>query len=100
MSHIDEIYEDNQNCFKLNISFGILLRHMETGSIRYFVPYHNETLFPVPINNRKRTDLERIRLRLSRLDISEYVRRQRPNTKWRPVLVTNVVYEIYNTSYP
>ena len=79
MSHIDEIYEDNQNCFKLNISKGILLRHLETGSIRYFVPHRNETLFPVPIYVRNRTDLERIRLRLSRLDISEYVRRQRPN---------------------
>ena len=100
MSHLDEIYEDNQNCFKINISIGLLLQHLDSGSIRYFVPYHNETVFTVPIYVRNRRDLERIRNRLAQMDISEYFRRQRPNTKWSVVLVTKIVYEIYNTSYP
>ena len=100
MSHLEDIYENNLNCFKINISIGIFLRHLETGSIRYFVPYHNETIFSIPVYVRNRRDLENIRLRLSRLDISEYVRRQRPNTKWTPILVTNIVYEVYSTLYP
>ena len=87
----ENIYEDNQNCFKVNISIRILLRHLDTGSIRYFVPYHNETVFSVPIYVRNRRDLESVRLQLSRFDISEYVRRQRPNIKWIPVLITNIV---------
>ena len=100
MSHVEDIYEDSQFAFKLNISLGIILQQTETGSFRYFVPYHNETLFSVPIYVRNRRDLDRIRARLSQLDITEYCRRQRPETRWKPVLLTNIQYEIYNTSYP
>ena len=92
MSHLDEIYEDNRFCFKVNISIGLLLQHLETGSIRYFVPYHNETVFYVPIYVRSRRELDRIRSRLEQLDVIQYVRKQRPNT-------TNIVYGIFITSY-
>ena len=100
MSHLETIYEDNDYAFKLNISLGIILQHLDTGSLRYFVPYHNKTIFSVPVYVRSRRDLDRIRARLSQLDVTEYARRQRPNTQWKPLMVTNVVYEIYITSYP
>ena len=100
MSHLNEIYEDNNFAFKVNISLGLILQHLESGSLRYFVPYHNETLFSVPVYVRSQRDLDRIRTRISQLDVSEYARRQRPNTGWKPLMVTNVVYEVYITSYP
>ena len=100
VSHLNYIYEENQNCFKVNIIIGILIRHLDTGSIRYFVPYHNETVFSAPIYAKHRRDMETIRLRLTQLDISDYFRKQRPNTKWTPILITNIVYEVYNTLNP
>ena len=100
MTHVEQIFRDSHFCFKLNISLGIILQHIETGAYRYFVPYHNDTLFSVPMYVRNRGDLDRIRTRLSQLDVIEYAKKQRPNTKWKPILLTNVVYEIYNTSYP
>ena len=100
MSHLNEIYEDNNFAFKVNISLGLILQHLESGSLRYFVPYHNETLFSVPVYVRSRRDLDRIQTRISQLDVSEYARRQRPNTGWKPLMVMNVVYEVYITSYP
>ena len=100
MEHIEQIYSESDFCFKINISLGIILQEITQGTYRYFVPYHNETLLSVPMYIRNRRGLDRLRLRLSQLDIGEYARRQRPNTKWKPVMLTNIVYHVYKTSYP
>ena len=76
MSHLEEIFQDNQFCFKVNISLGLILQHRDTGVFRYFVPYHNETLFSVSMYVRNRRDLDRIRYWLSQLDVHKYARRQ------------------------
>ena len=39
---VEDIYNGNSNAFKLNLCFGIMLRHVETGKYRCFVPYSNE----------------------------------------------------------
>ena len=75
MSHLNEIYQDNNFAFKVNISLRLILQHLESGSLRYFVPYHNESLFSVPVYVRSRRDVDRIRTRISQLDVSEYARR-------------------------
>ena len=81
MEHIEQIYSESDFCFKINISLGIILQEITQGTYRYFVPYHNETLLSVPMYIRNRRGLDRLRLRLSQLDIGEYARRQRSNTK-------------------
>lgn len=100
ISHIEEIYQESDVCFKINVSLGIILQEINQGTYRYFVPYHNETLLTVPMYIRNRRGLDRLRIRLSQLDIAEYAKRQRPNTKWKPVMLTNVVNHVYKTSYP
>ena len=100
MDQLEDIYEDNDLCFKINASIGLILRHVELGTYRYFVPYHNESLFSVPLYVRIRRGLEKVRSRLLQLDVADYATRQRPNTKWKPVMVTNIVYQVYKTSYP
>ena len=96
----DNIYNREQRAFHLNIVFGVILQHRETGQYRYFVPYNNNGIFECPFYVSKRADLNRLRLRLRRLEIVEELLRHRPDTKWMPVLMTNVHYIIFNTNYP
>lgn len=100
MEHAERIYDRQGHAFRLNLEFGLILRHTETGEYRYFRPYANESLFERPIYISRRKDLNRLRLRLQRFNVSEYILRQRPDTKWKPYLVTNVRVILYHLNYP
>jgi hypothetical protein len=49
MTRVQDIYERQQYSFRLNLEFGLILRHTETGEYRYFKPFSNDTLFQRPI---------------------------------------------------
>ncbi|XP_060578349.1 metacaspase-2-like [Ruditapes philippinarum] len=97
---INYIFERSQTAFKINISFGLILQHVESEEYRYFSAHYTDKifLFPQLINNRK--DIEMLLLRLSKLDIPNYFHKQKPNSKWRPVFISNVLYNVNNTSFP
>lgn len=48
MNHAQRIYDRQNNAFRLNLEFGLILRHTETGEYRYFRPHANESLFQRP----------------------------------------------------
>ena len=96
----EQIFSNHQNAFKINLSFGLILQNIETRKYRYFVPYRNENLFNAPMLIRNRNDLNQLRFRLQGMDIVTYALKQRPDTKFKPVLVTNIVYSVYRTSFP
>ena len=84
----------------LNLEFGLVLVNTDSGEYRYFTPYSNEALFDRPIYVSRRQDLRQLRLRLQGLNITNFILRQRPDTKWKPVLVTNVRFTLYHLNYP
>ncbi|KAJ8313161.1 hypothetical protein KUTeg_009288 [Tegillarca granosa] len=100
MQFTEDIYRREQHAFHLNLVFGIILQNRETLSYRYFQPYNNYTVLDTPIYISRREDLRKLFLRLSRMDITTHLLRNRPDTKWIPVLLTNVVFTIYSTHYP
>ncbi|KAK3097803.1 hypothetical protein FSP39_013348 [Pinctada imbricata] len=100
MEAVEEIYDRQQHAFRLNLNFGLILVNTETGEYRYFIPYSNESLFQRPIYISRRRDLEKLRKRLDRFNIMDYILQQRPNTKWKPVLITNVHFHLYSLNYP
>ena len=100
MSRANEMYDRQQSAFRLNLEFGLILVNTDTGEYRYFVPYSNEALFQRPIYISRRQDLQRLKLRLKRLNITDYIMRQRPDTKWKPFLITNVRFTVYHLNYP
>ena len=53
--HLDQIYQEQDNSFRINLSFGCILVNIETNEYRYFKPYNNEEIFsnPVRINSIK-----------------------------------------------
>ena len=83
MEHAERIYDRQGHAFRLNLELLLILRHTETGEYRYFRPFANESLFERPIYISIRKDLSRLRLRLQRFNVSDYILRQRPNTKWK-----------------
>ena len=100
MTHANEVYDRQQSAFRVNLEFGLILVNTDSGEYRYFTPYSNESLFDRPIYVSRRQDLHRLRLRLQGLNITDFILRQRPNTKWKPVIVTNVRFTLYSLDYP
>jgi hypothetical protein len=72
------IFREQTTAFKINVSFGFILRHMET----------------VPHLIRTEEDLEKYLDDLQGQDILEYTRQQRTDTKWVVHLLTNVTFYV------
>ncbi|MEW8548702.1 MAG: hypothetical protein AB2693_34810, partial [Candidatus Thiodiazotropha sp.] len=100
MGYADDIYRQQQRAFRLNLMFGMILQNRETGRYRYFVPYSNNGIFDRPLYISKRVDLQRFRYEMERKDIMNEILRNRPDTQWIPVLVTNVHFLVTETYYP
>ncbi|XP_053391893.1 uncharacterized protein LOC128554633 [Mercenaria mercenaria] len=100
MGFANEIYRQEQQAFRLNLVFGVILQNRVTGEYRYFVPYNNNGIFERPLYISRLRDLDNLRLNLQRRDILTDILRIRPDTQWIPVLVTNVHFTVYNTFYP
>ena len=100
IQQIEYIFERSQNAFKVNVSFGLILQHVENGSYRYFSPHYTDSVFLFPQLIHSRSDVESLRNRLAELDIPNYFQKQRPDSKWKPVCVTNVLYNVFKLSFP
>ena len=94
MTRAQDIY-----VFSLNLKFGLILRHTETGEYCYFKPFSNETLFQRPIYVSRWRDLNRLKLRLQRFNVTDFILRHRPNTQWKPYLITNTRFCLYHLDY-
>ena len=93
--------ESHQQVFRINFSLGLILKNIETNEFRYFKPYLGvEQVLPstYPITNRR--SIGYLSNKITRLDLNATALRQRPNTKWRPVLVTNVLYKVALLDFP
>ena len=100
MDFAENIFQQQHHAFRLNLVFGVILRNRETGQYRYFVPYTNNGVLERALYVSRRADLERLRIQLQQKDITTELLRNRPDTKWIPVLVTNVRFPIWSTYYP
>jgi len=47
----------------------------------------------------RRRDHNRLKLRLQRFNVTDCILRQRPNTQWKPYLITNVRFCLYHLNY-
>ena len=82
--------------FKVNFAFRFILRNAETGALQYHHPSANNNLVleqPFLVSNQ--ADLERLYDQISNIDFLEWVRQQRPNSKWMVDLITNVSWFVW-----
>jgi len=93
---LSRIFADQPTVFKVNFSFGFILRNTETGALQYHHPSANNNLVleqPFLVSNQD--DLERFYEEISNIDFLEWVRQQHPNNKWMVDLVTNVTWFVW-----
>ena len=80
----------------MNFAFGFILRNTETGALQYHHPSANNNLVleqPFLVSNTQ--DLDRLYEEIRNIDFLEWVRQQRPNSKWVVDLVTNVTWFLW-----
>ena len=93
ITHLNNIFTDQSTVFKLNVSFGFILRNNETGALQYYyASRNNEQVFEEPFQINTAADLQQVREALLNLDVLEWVRQRRPNSKWVVEQVTNVTF--------
>ena len=92
---VHRIFREQTTAFKINLSFGFFLRNIETVELRdYHSSQNNARFFYAPHLIRTEEDLERFLEELRWHDILEYIRQQRPDTKWVVHLLTNVTFYV------
>ena len=92
---VRHIFTQQSTAFTINLLFACMLRNVETGELRYYHPSQNNArFFDVPHWIRNEEDLQKFLDDLSRHDILEYTRQQRPDTKWVVHLLTNVTFYV------
>ena len=91
-----EVFRLHDEAFKLNISFGFIMTHIETGENQYFYPARNQTLLDKPFRISQSSDINTLLQNIKNKDILEHVHQQRPDTKWKLTHITNVLYISYN----
>ena len=101
IQNLQTLYEQENESFKLNITFGLMLKNITTKEHRYFVPHHNRLVFEnetEQISNLK--DLERVKEKLRVFDLETYFKTTRTDTKSKLAFVTNIVYYATKSGYP
>ena len=94
---VRRIFTQLTTAFKINLSFGFILRNVDTGEQCYYHSSQNNSRFlDVPHLIRNEEDLDKFLADLSRQDMLEYIRQQRPHTKWVVHLLTNVTFYVNN----
>ena len=99
MSHIEEIYNTEENSFRINMSFGFILRNRESGEYRYYIPYTNSYLFQTPHVVTRRGSLRSLKNKLRKINPEKYMREHTPDSKWELVYITNIHFDITLMNY-
>lgn len=93
IQQLHQVFNDQDKVFKLNISFGFLLRNIESNQLQYhYASRNNNNVFDEPFQISTFADVQPVNVALRNLDILEWARQLRPNSKWIVDQVTNVTY--------
>ena len=78
---------------KVNMSLGYILRNREDDALTFFHPSNNNMLFKLPL--KVDTDYKNLKDELLNTDWYEFVRQQRPLTKWLVEKIICIRFDIY-----
>ena len=95
---LNNIYQNEKHAFKINFSFGIVLRNTE-GELRYFYASGNESTLDEPFQISKKEDVNALILRLKNTDLLQTILKSRPNSKWTVYVITNIRWLVTRTNY-
>ena len=89
-----QLFEEQTTAFKVNLSFGFILKQKVTGRLRYYHSSNNccGRLLEEPSLITNRDDFDRFLARIQESDILQWAVAQRPNSDWVCELVTNATF--------
>jgi hypothetical protein len=99
MDFVSNIYKQSKRTFKISFSAGLILQHIITEEYRYWRPYRNQEFFSDPFTISSHNDLADLKEQFDTFDFVEYMLRQRKDTKYRCVLITQIQMFVFETSY-
>ena len=98
-AQLQDIFELKQTSFKINMSAGYILQHTETKEFKYFRPAMNNAVFDFPILVTDYESFEKLKLKMKSIDLINHFQRNRENTKWRLIYMTNITYNTYALNF-
>ena len=89
-----QLFEEQTTAFKVNLSFGFILKQKVTGRLRYYHSSDNccGRYMEEPALITNRADFESFQERIQESDILQWAIAQRPNSDWVCEMATNVTF--------
>ena len=97
---VSYIYQRSIAAYKINFSFGAILQHVSTGEMVFYVPHRNNELWQEPMLISNLRDLQKLKQKLNSINLQQYVLKQRENSRYKAVLVTNCRANVSYTGFP
>ena len=97
--HLNTIYDRQENSFRVNLGFGMILFNNETRQYRYFIPRFNSRILRYPYTIITRNSIRLLLNKLIRQDIIAAAKTVRPSTAWSLAFITNVEYLVFPTNF-
>ncbi len=105
MSMLEEIYRRHERAFKVNFSVGYILDNVGRDPLedaddsdplepRFYHPFRNAHQLPSPATVISHRHLDRLRRQLETIPFAERLARDRDDTTWVLVLLTNVTFDV------
>ena len=93
---LGELFDEQTTAFKVNLSFGFILKKKVTGRLRYYHSSNNccGRYMEEPSLITNRADFESFQERIQEPDLLNWAVSQRPNSDWICEMVTNVTFFI------
>ena len=88
------LFEEQTTAFKVNVSFGFILKQKATSRLRYYHSSNNccGRYLEEPSLITNRADFDRFLARIQESDILQWAVAQRPNSDWICEMVTNATF--------
>ena len=99
--HMSVIAGEMKQSFKINLAIGFIMKNIETDELRYYTPYSNNFVLDQNRFISKATYLTtHLKPDLLKMNLEDYLKRMRPSSKWKPVYITNIQYDVSYVNYP
>ena len=87
---LDRVLDKLKCVAKLNLALGFILKNIEDGKFRYFYAHENNTLLEQSKLVSNKDDMTKLKKISKKTDVIESCTKERSNTKWRFVKLTNL----------
>lgn len=90
-----QVIENYNKRVKVNVAFGFILGHKETGELKFYHPSNNTMVFGTAQVVSDSADKKNIENEIEREDLLELASRSRPSTIWNVETIACIRFDVY-----